>query len=75
VHQALPELPIVGSGGVDSGADVVEFLLAGASAIGVGTAHFASPRIGRKIMKELRRYMHKHRITDLEELVGAAQPW
>ncbi|MCP4304451.1 MAG: dihydroorotate dehydrogenase [bacterium] len=75
VSQALPGLAIIGSGGVTSGSDVVEFLLAGASAVGVGTVHFASPRIGGRIISQLRRYMSKHRIADIAELVGAAEPW
>lgn len=75
VGRALPEVPIVGVGGVANGADVVEFLLAGASAVGVGTAHFASPRIGRRIMGQLRSYMRRHRISDVVELIGAAAPW
>jgi dihydroorotate dehydrogenase (NAD+) catalytic subunit len=75
VSQALPSLPIVGTGGVASGADVVEFLLAGASAVGVGTAHFADPRIGRRIVKQLRRYMVRHGVGSIDELIGAAEPW
>ncbi len=75
VSQAIPDLPIVGSGGVASGADVVEFLLAGASAVGVGTAHFASPRAGSKIMRELRRYLNRHDKTSVRTLIGAAEPW
>ena len=75
VSQALPGLPIIGSGCVTSGSDVVEFFLAGASAVGVGTAHFASPRIGGRIIAQLRRYMRKHRISGLVELIGAAEPW
>lgn len=75
VSQALPDLSIVGSGGVSSGADVVEFLLAGASAVGVGTAHFASPRVGIKIMRELRRYLQRHGETTVSALVGAVEQW
>jgi dihydroorotate dehydrogenase (NAD+) catalytic subunit len=75
VSQALPNLPIVGGGGVSSGSDVVEFLLAGAAAVGVGTAHFASPRIGTKILRELRRYLARHRIENLTDLIGAVEPW
>jgi dihydroorotate dehydrogenase (NAD+) catalytic subunit len=75
VARALPGLPIVGTGGVGSGEDVVEFLLAGASAVGVGTAHFASPRIGMRIVKQLRRYMEKHGVASVNELIGAAKPW
>jgi len=75
VAQALPELPILGCGGVRSGEDVVEYLLAGASAVAVGTAHFAEPRIGRRIVKQLETYMTRNRIATIEELVGAAKPW
>jgi dihydroorotate dehydrogenase (NAD+) catalytic subunit len=75
VSQALPGLPIVGSGGVASGDDVVEFLLAGAAAVGVGTAHFADPGIGRRIVRQLTKYLQRHRINDVNELIGAAEPW
>lgn len=75
VSQALPGVPIVGTGGVASGSDVVEFLLAGATAVGVGTVHFASPGIGQSILKQLRRYMRRHSIDKLSNLIGAAQPW
>ncbi len=75
VSQALPELPIVGTGGVASGDDVVEFLLAGASAVGVGTVHFATPRAGGRILRQLRRYLRRHGVASLPELIGAAEPW
>jgi dihydroorotate dehydrogenase (NAD+) catalytic subunit len=75
VAQALPDLPIIGTGGVACGDDVVEFLLAGASAVGVGTAHFASPRIGARITSQLRRYMASHEIESLGELIGAVEQW
>jgi dihydroorotate dehydrogenase (NAD+) catalytic subunit len=75
VSRALPDVPIIGTGGIASGGDVVEFLLAGASAVGIGTAHFASPRIGRRILGQLRRYMSRHNIDDVAELIGAVEPW
>ncbi len=53
VHAASPELPIVGVGGVSSGADAVELLLAGASAVQVGTATFADPRACWRVQAEL----------------------
>ena len=73
--QAHPDLPIVGCGGVRSGADVVEFLLAGASAVAVGTAHFAEPRVGTRIIKELEKYMAKHDVASVGDLIGAVEPW
>jgi dihydroorotate dehydrogenase (NAD+) catalytic subunit len=53
VHQALPELAIIGVGGVASGWDAVELLLAGASAVQVGTASFADPRAAGRVQAEL----------------------
>ena len=75
VARALPQFPILGCGGVRSGEDVVEYLLAGASAVAIGTAHFAEPRIGGRIIKQLERYMTRNGISRVEELVGAAEPW
>ena len=75
VSQALPSLPIIGCGGVRTGEDVVEYLLAGASAVAIGTAHFAEPRIGNRVIKELERYMTKHDVESVRELVGAVEPW
>lgn len=75
VAQALPGLPIVGCGGVRTGDDVVEYMLAGASAVAIGTAHFAEPRIGGRIIKQLERYMTRNGIARISELVGAAEPW
>lgn len=74
VSRALPALPIVGCGGVATGADVVEYLLAGASAVALGTVHFAEPRAGSRISHELERYLRRHR-TSVRELVGAGRQW
>ena len=74
VHQAMGDVPIVGCGGVSNAADVVEYLLAGASAVAIGTAHFASPRVGATIDKELDGYLRRHR-TSVAELSGAGRPW
>jgi dihydroorotate dehydrogenase (NAD+) catalytic subunit len=54
VHAAHPDLPIVGVGGVASGWDATELLLAGASAVQVGTATFADPRAPQRVHGELR---------------------
>jgi len=72
VHRAMPDLPIVGCGGVASGADVVEYLLAGASAVGLGTVHFAEPRAGRRILREVERWCRRLGATSLDELIGKA---
>jgi dihydroorotate dehydrogenase (NAD+) catalytic subunit len=73
VSRALPTLPIVGCGGVSNGKDVVEYLLAGASAVAVGTAHFAEPRVGARLKEELIRYCSKHNVSAVADLVAGAE--
>lgn len=72
VRQANPTLPILGLGGVQSGADVIEFMMAGASAVGIGTAHFGSPKIGKRVLRQMEAWCERHGVTDLQELVGVA---
>lgn len=72
VHEAVPDLPIVGVGGTTRGADVVEFLLAGASAVEVGTATFADPRAPCRILDEFEDWCDRHGVTRVAELIGAA---
>ncbi len=74
VHQALPEVSVVGCGGVANAADVVEYLLAGASAVAIGTAHFSTPRVGATIRRDLERYLKRNRTT-VAELSGGGIPW
>lgn len=75
VRRALPGIAIVGCGGVRRGADVAEFLLAGAQAVGLGTVHFAEPRAGRRISKELARYGRRHGVEGVADLIGRWEPW
>ena len=70
VRQALGAVPILGLGGVRHGEDVVEYLMAGASAVGVGTAHFESPKIGRRIMRQFERWCDRHGVDSVTELIG-----
>ena len=73
VHAALPDLPIVGVGGVARGADAAELLLAGASAVQVGTATFADPRAPSRVLEELAQWAGAHRTRlDRRASVGAA---
>lgn len=72
VASAMPDTPIVGCGGVRTGEDVVEYLMAGASAVGVGTVHLAEPKAGSRIQKEMIRWMRKNGVGDLESLIGRA---
>jgi dihydroorotate dehydrogenase (NAD+) catalytic subunit len=74
VHRALPDLPIVGVGGVASGADAVELLRAGASAVQVGTATFADPRASAKVLAELEALAGEIGVGSTAELTGAVHP-
>jgi dihydroorotate dehydrogenase (NAD+) catalytic subunit len=70
VHRALPDVPISGIGGIASGEDVVEFLLAGATTVQVGTQSFAEPHAARRINNELSAFMTAEKIDDVRELIG-----
>ena len=72
VHAALPEVPIIGVGGIASGTGAVEMLMAGACAVQVGTATFADPRAPAKVLRELARWCAAHGVIRLDELIGAA---
>ena len=71
VHAALPDLPIVGVGGVTDAESAIELLLAGASAIQVGTATFADPRAPRRVLQDIKRWCRRHNVTKITELIGA----
>jgi dihydroorotate dehydrogenase (NAD+) catalytic subunit len=72
VRRAHPELPIVGVGGVASGVEAVELLLAGAQAVQVGTATFADPRAVERIDTELTDWCVRHQISDIRDIIGGA---
>lgn len=65
-------VPIIGQGGIESTADALEFFLAGASAIGIGTANFFDPRVPERIVAELSAYLAQRGLHDLHEIVGRA---
>ena len=71
VHAALPDLPIVGVGGVTDAESAIELLLAGASAVQVGTATFADPRAPLKVLDDITRWCRRHKVTKITELIGA----
>lgn len=64
------KIPVIGIGGITTAADAIEFLLAGASAIQVGTANFIDPQATIKIIAGLEDYMQRHQISDVNELIG-----
>ena len=71
VAQAV-DVPIIGMGGIMSGEDAIEFILAGASAIAVGTANFLNPRASLDVLAGVENYLEKWNIGDINEIVGAA---
>jgi dihydroorotate dehydrogenase (NAD+) catalytic subunit len=72
VHAALPDLPIVGVGGVANGVDAIELMLAGASAVQVGTASFADPRSVERVRNEVEEWCRTHGVGSVRELIGDA---
>ena len=74
VSRALPGVPIIGTGGVSTGTDAVEMLLAGASAVGVGTATFVEPRATLRILDELASWCVRQGIERVSELTAALLP-
>jgi dihydroorotate dehydrogenase (NAD+) catalytic subunit len=69
---AFPGAPLVGVGGVARGEDAAELLVAGASAVQVGTATFADPRAPARVLAGLERWCRRHNVARLEDLIGAA---
>jgi dihydroorotate dehydrogenase (NAD+) catalytic subunit len=72
VHQAMPDVPILGMGGVRTGLDALELILAGASAVSVGTAVFGDPNAPVRVLAELRQALADRGIERLEDAVGRA---
>ena len=73
VAQAV-KVPIVGMGGIMCAEDAIEFFLAGASAIAVGTANFVNPAIAETISLDILEYMDKHNIKKIQDMIGLALP-
>ncbi|MCI8535072.1 MAG: dihydroorotate dehydrogenase [Hungatella sp.] len=75
VYQAANavKLPVIGMGGIMTAEDAIEFILAGASAISVGTANFHNPYATAEIIQGIEAYMKKYEIEDIKELIGAVR--
>lgn len=64
------QIPVVGLGGISTGADAIEFMMAGASAIQIGTINFANPMAGKEIIDEMEAFCKSQGIKDINEIVG-----
>jgi dihydroorotate dehydrogenase (NAD+) catalytic subunit len=67
------DVPVVGSGGITTASDALEFIMAGASAVQVGTASFTNPRAPLDILEGIEEFMKKEGIADIAELIGAVR--
>ena len=72
VAQAV-KLPLIGMGGISTAEDAIEMILAGATAVSVGTANFVDPRATEKIVAGIEDYMRKYGVKDINELIGAVR--
>lgn len=64
------KIPIIGMGGIMTAEDAIEMILAGATAISVGTANFVNPKTTMEIVDGIKKYMEKYRVNDIKELIG-----
>ena len=67
------KIPIIGMGGIMTAEDAIEMILAGATAISVGTANFVNPKTTMEIVDGIKKYIEKYHVNDIKELVGAVQ--
>lgn len=72
VHEVCREvkIPVIGMGGIYTVEDIIEFIMAGASAVQIGTAHFSHPLIGKEIVEGLETFLNKEGITHIDEIRG-----
>ena len=71
-HNAV-KVPLLGMGGISNGIDAVEFILAGATAVAVGTANFVNPQATIDVIDGIAEYCERHGVKDVNELIGALQ--
>lgn len=67
------KIPIIGMGGIMTAADAIEMILAGATAVSVGTANFTNPSVTMDIVSGIEEYMKKYQVEDVKELIGAVR--
>jgi dihydroorotate dehydrogenase (NAD+) catalytic subunit len=67
------DVPVIGMGGIMTGEDAVEFMLAGATAVAVGTASFVDPRAAMSVLDGIEAYCRRHQVRAARDLVGALE--
>ena len=67
------KIPIIGMGGIQNAADAIEFMMAGATAVAVGTANFYEPQTTLQVIAGIREFMQKHGLQDVHEITGNVQ--
>jgi dihydroorotate dehydrogenase (NAD+) catalytic subunit len=75
VYQAATavDVPLIGCGGIMSGLDAIEYIMAGATAVQVGTSTFVNPRATLDVLDGIERFMEEEGVADLHQLIGAAR--
>ena len=75
VYQAAQavNIPIIGMGGITNADDALEFILAGATAVSVGTANFANPYAAKEVAEGIENYMRRYQVEDIRDLIGAVR--
>ena len=67
------DVPIIGMGGIATAEDALEFIMAGATAVSVGTANFIDPATTLEVIDGIKAYMERHQIDDINELIGCVK--
>ena len=67
------QIPIIGMGGIMTAEDAIEMILAGATAISVGTANFVNPKATMEIVDGIEKYMKQYHVENINELIGAVE--
>ena len=67
------QIPILGMGGIACADDAIEFLMAGATAVSVGTANFHNPHVTEEIVAGIEAYMTRNKVEDINELIGCVK--
>ena len=67
------KLPIIGMGGIATAEDALEFIMAGATMVSVGTANFHNPYATLEVIEEIENYMKKYNVADIHELIGCVK--